>query len=238
LKKLFTIESVKMFLNTDFFQDEKDRSHLEWDAGSANTNKENGPDENDEVSIKSPLTNEREHKLAQQQQRLRNRQSRRQSRTLFSPNKSSVTVDESSAIEHVTLLMMEASPDPESTGSSISKKSVENYNPMLHDNPPVKRITDVKNICSIDGLLRFVNNPCPEDFIIQCSIIRNKAGLHSTYKLYLKDSSKVLMIARRRQTLKTSNYFISLDEESLAGKHSEKIVAKLRSNFLGTEFKL
>jgi len=229
--------NLLMFLNADIFNDYKDERNSEFDAGSAKANVANVANWGENVTVKSQVTIERKNKLAQQQRILRKRQTQRQSLALSNLNKSSVLEHGSSAIDNVNLLMMEASSD--STDNN-SRETVENYNPAQQKNPAVAvtSITDFKNKGDTASIYRFVSKPCPKDFIIRCKIVRSKTGLYSTYRLYLKDSSKVLMAAKRSQLLKTSNYCISLEEDFIPSKSTDSVICKLYSNFIGTEFKL
>jgi len=100
-----------------------------------------------------------------------------------------------------------------------------------------------------EQLLAFVNGPAPEEAgPVTCEIRRDKKGMgkgsHPVYYLHLersniKDASKtdkVFMLAgRKRKKCKTSNYLISSDAIDLS-KDSDSYVAKLRANFVGTNF--
>lgn len=113
---------------------------------------------------------------------------------------------------------------------------------------PTKVIVDWKN------LEKFLALPCSNRrSTFQTQIIRNKSGiankLYPQYEVFLKDSSKVLMIGKKQAGSKTSNYYISTNSShfdsninnnsnsnnSKDGKDS-KYLAKVRSNFAGTEF--
>ena len=99
----------------------------------------------------------------------------------------------------------------------------------------------------------FLMQPGPGDAPVQCHIVRrvNKGYLpgsnYPEYFLYLDgpgakpgdptNEAKFLLSARKRKKSKSSNYVISLDEEDMA-RQSGNFFAKLRSNFVGTEFTL
>jgi len=218
-----------MFLNTDIFDDHEDESHAEFDAGSVEANEANLEDS----LVKSVVTKERENKLVEQQRILRKRQTQRQSLTLSNTNTSSVSTRENCR----NVLMKGASSD---SAENNPKTQVENYNPAQKKRPAVG-VTSRSNMRNEDvtgTLLSFVSMPYPKSFILQCKIVRSKSGWHSTYKLYMKKSSKVVIAAKRSQILKTSNYCISIEEDFIPSKSTESVICKLYSNFSGTEFTL
>lgn len=88
----------------------------------------------------------------------------------------------------------------------------------------------------------FVRRPAPMGELVQCVVSRDKSGMdkmHPTYYLKLQrkdDEAKVFLLAgRKRRYSKTSNYLISLDATDLS-RDGEAYLAKLRGNFVGTEF--
>lgn len=91
----------------------------------------------------------------------------------------------------------------------------------------------------------FVSRPAPEGVIVQCKIIRDKRGVDKgmfpTYILKLERPEDggvkqvFLLAGRKRKKSKSSNYIISMDQEDMS-RESDNFVAKLRANFLGTNF--
>ncbi|CAL9198166.1 unnamed protein product [Musa hybrid cultivar] len=86
-----------------------------------------------------------------------------------------------------------------------------------------------------------LKEPGPADIPIQCFIKRNKKN--STFYLYLgltqtfMDKGKFLLAARRFRHGARTEYIISLDADGLS-QGSNAYVGKLRSNFLGTNFRI
>ena len=121
--------------------------------------------------------------------------------------------------------------------------------------PKAKRIAERPKAARVDASDKrvFLTRPGPEDAPVQCHIVRrvNKGFLpgsnYPEYFLYLDgpgakpgdptNEAKFLLSARKRKKSKSSNYVISLDEEDMA-RQSGNFFAKLRSNFVGTEFTL
>ena len=120
--------------------------------------------------------------------------------------------------------------------------------------PKAKRIAERPKAARVDASDKriFLTQPGPEDAPVQCHIVRrvNKSrflpgGNYPEYFLYLDgpgakpgdptNEAKFLLSARKRKKSKSSNYVISLDEEDMA-RQSGNFCAKLRSNFVGTEF--
>jgi len=120
--------------------------------------------------------------------------------------------------------------------------------------PKAKRIAERPKAARVDASDKriFLTQPGPEDAPVQCHIVRrvNKSrflpgGNYPEYFLYLDgpgakpgdptNEAKFLLSARKRKKSKSSNYVISLDEEDMA-RQSGNFFAKLRSNFVGTEF--
>ena len=119
--------------------------------------------------------------------------------------------------------------------------------------PKAKRIAERPKAARVDASDKrmFLMQPGPLDAPVQCHIVRRvtKGYLPGRnfpeYFLYLDgpgakpgdptNEAKFLLSARKRKKSKSSNYVISLDEEDMA-RQSGNFFAKLRSNFLGTEF--
>ena len=95
-----------------------------------------------------------------------------------------------------------------------------------------------------NDLTEFVSNPAPEGVTVKCEIVRDKAGvekgMYPMYYLKLEprqgETKKVFLLAgRKRKRSKSSNYIISVDATDLS-RNGESFVAKLRSNWKGTNF--
>ncbi|KAG8386434.1 hypothetical protein BUALT_Bualt03G0148300 [Buddleja alternifolia] len=86
-----------------------------------------------------------------------------------------------------------------------------------------------------------LKQPGPQDSPIQCLIKRDKKN--ATFYLYLAlspsftDKGKFLLAARRSRNGAHTEYIISLDADDLS-QGSKAYVGKLRSDFLGTNFKI
>jgi len=89
-----------------------------------------------------------------------------------------------------------------------------------------------------DQMKAFLLNPAPKSAgMIECRIIRDKAGLHKLFPKYVleTDAGVFLMTGKKRAHNKTSNYWISMSKAE-SSKESNSFVGKLRSGFLGLEF--
>jgi tubby-related protein 1 len=96
---------------------------------------------------------------------------------------------------------------------------------------------DWENIKEVKNLLV---KPVPKSAgMVQCYIKRNKGTSRflPEYRIYLKDGDRFLMTSKKRKKKKTANYLISLGRND-HNKGSERIIGKLRSNFMGTEFQI
>lgn len=84
-----------------------------------------------------------------------------------------------------------------------------------------------------------LHRPAPSQGLIRCYITRSKnlLGTHCSFELYLENGHVFLLAARRRKKSKVSSYVISQDLEDLK-RDTENCVAKLKANFVGTEYML
>ena len=78
---------------------------------------------------------------------------------------------------------------------------------------------------------------------MKCYIKRSRSGfkLFPEYRLYLKRGDRFLMFAKKKPKNRTSNYMITTIPHSNQHNRNtdkERIIGKLRSNFLGTEFQI
>ncbi|KAL1918023.1 uncharacterized protein VTP21DRAFT_3289 [Calcarisporiella thermophila] len=93
-------------------------------------------------------------------------------------------------------------------------------------------------------LLDFIHKPVPQNFRVQCRIVRRKEGFERfspSYELYLEEgeSTKLFLLSAKRRKKKQSSYYLittQRDPSHCKGKMSDGIVGKLESNFLGTSF--
>lgn len=86
----------------------------------------------------------------------------------------------------------------------------------------------------------FLTNPVRKGLLVQCTIKRDKSGMgrfYPKYHIYLSSGFRYLMSAKKRSINKTSNYLISMDKNKFE-RNDGSCLSKVRSNFLGTEFKL
>ncbi|KAJ8459749.1 hypothetical protein OPV22_032675 [Ensete ventricosum] len=87
-----------------------------------------------------------------------------------------------------------------------------------------------------------LKQPGPRDGMIQCFIKRDKSKL--TYRLYLclspavlVENGKFLLSAKRNPRTTCTEYVISTDADNIS-RSSSTYVGKLRSNFIGTKFRI
>ena len=75
--------------------------------------------------------------------------------------------------------------------------------------------------------------------IIQCNLHRDTSGLNKLHPMYtLTHASNKDMIAAKKQSFnRCANYWVSLDPENF-DKESDEYLGKLKSNFLGSEFRI
>jgi tubby-related protein 1 len=76
---------------------------------------------------------------------------------------------------------------------------------------------------------------------MQFKIIRDKSGmarLYPKYHLVLADKDIYLATAKMLAFQKTSKYIFTLKKEDTTTKNKLNYIARLRSNFMGTEFML
>eukprot|EP00873_Tetraselmis_striata_P042570 jgi/Tetstr1/462834/TSEL_007784.t1 len=83
----------------------------------------------------------------------------------------------------------------------------------------------------------FLSQPGPREGMMQLYIRRSKGlyGQYPSFELYTQQGDSFLLAARRRKKTKSSYYIISLDPKELT-RSSESVHAKLRSNYVGTEY--
>ncbi len=112
--------------------------------------------------------------------------------------------------------------------------------PFVNAHGKGKPFTDNINWDDVQAVKDFLMKPVPKSAnIVQCYVKRNKgtSRLLPEYRIYLKDGDKFLMSSKKRKKKKSSNYLISLGRND-HHKGSDKIIGKLRSNFMGTEYQI
>lgn len=99
---------------------------------------------------------------------------------------------------------------------------------------PIQRAIHVPDVES------FLTSPGPRDYLLHFRVSRNNRGLKGKlfpqYDMVLEDGERFMLSAKKRKKQKTSSYLISRDK--VPSKRSDGVMAKVRSNFLGTEFLL
>jgi hypothetical protein len=89
-----------------------------------------------------------------------------------------------------------------------------------------------------ESILSFVHQPAPRTKTLECRLVRQRSGvekLYPSYQLFLESPGKpqvLILTARKRKKTANASYVISLGHS----KAKDQIVAKLKSNFIGTEF--
>ncbi|EFJ48473.1 hypothetical protein VOLCADRAFT_90731 [Volvox carteri f. nagariensis] len=79
----------------------------------------------------------------------------------------------------------------------------------------------------------------PSDGMIRCTMrrVKNFMGQTLAYHLFLDNGDTFVLAARKRKKSTNSNYVLSTSQADL-GRDSEHRIAKLRANFVGTEYSL
>jgi tubby-related protein 1 len=121
------------------------------------------------------------------------------------------------------------------------------YDPSPHPQSSIPR-PNPKAVMNIDlgaltqeQLMHFLLNPVPKEMgVLECRIIRERGGLakfHPKYTLATENGVHLLS-SKKRAHNKTSNYAIMMDPNANFDKDDETYLAKLRSNFVGSEFSM
>lgn len=87
---------------------------------------------------------------------------------------------------------------------------------------------------------KFLTSPVRKGIMLQCSIRRDKSGFSRLFPKYFMQTSEglnFLLAGKKRAGNRTSNYMVTCDQKDFNTK-SPSFLAKVRSNFLGTEFML
>lgn len=88
----------------------------------------------------------------------------------------------------------------------------------------------------ITDLRSFAFLPGPKAGPLLCKIMRDKAT--GRYTLYSEEGNRFLMSAFKRKKAKTAYYAIYSDDSATGGREDPAFLAKLRANFVGTEFEI
>jgi tubby-related protein 1 len=116
-------------------------------------------------------------------------------------------------------------------------------NPQSSVPRPLAKPNAVLDLGSLspEQLMHFLLNPVPKEMgILECRIIRDRGGLSKFHPKYTlaTESGVHLLSSKKRSGNKTSNYAIMMDQNANFDKDDDGYLAKLRSNFVGSEFSL
>ncbi|GIM03596.1 hypothetical protein Vretimale_8326 [Volvox reticuliferus] len=98
---------------------------------------------------------------------------------------------------------------------------------------------EVKRLLLAGRMEDAVRYAAPSEGMIRCTVrrLKNFMGQTQAYHLFLDSGDTFLLAARKRKKSASSNYVLSTSQEDL-GRDSEHRIAKLHSNFVGTEYSL
>ncbi|KAJ3163615.1 hypothetical protein HDU86_000198 [Geranomyces michiganensis] len=111
---------------------------------------------------------------------------------------------------------------------------------FVHHGAPASTPTNIRSP-SVHELDAFVLKPIPMGQKLLCRIVRRKDGvekLYPRYELYIEDpdTSHVFLLSARKKKKSSSSYYV-ITTTRFAGKDDKDVmVAKVRSNFVGTAF--
>jgi len=189
------------------------------------------------------LVKQRKQRLAEQNQRIKRRQSLRQSQNfeISSAEHTPCKVYKKAYSSNNSSRQSPASCSPEKNkvvdSSEDDEKSI--TAPMVFD-PFDEPVVLSELSINLDNRKVFVNKPWQKGSTMQSVVIRTKSrgSTYPTYRLYVTEHYQFLMAARKRAKQTSSNFFITTDTELVVDRNSEYYVGKLRANFLGSEFTL
>ncbi|KAJ3180959.1 hypothetical protein HDU87_001607 [Geranomyces variabilis] len=109
-----------------------------------------------------------------------------------------------------------------------------------HHGAPASTPTNVRSP-SVHELDSFVLKPIPMGQKLLCRIVRRKDGvekLYPRYELYIEDpdNSHVFLLSARKKKKSSSSYYVITTTRLTGRDDSDGMVAKVRSNFVGTAF--
>ena len=85
----------------------------------------------------------------------------------------------------------------------------------------------------------FVTQPPPKGKMVQCTIMRDKTKLvkkfSPKYHVYISGTQHYIMTGKKRGIKASSSYYIGTEKNNFE-KGADHLVAKLKSNFWGTQF--
>ncbi|GIL55079.1 hypothetical protein Vafri_10598 [Volvox africanus] len=98
---------------------------------------------------------------------------------------------------------------------------------------------EVKRLLLAGHVEDAVRYTAPSEGMIRCTVrrLKNFMGQTQAYHLFLDSGDTFLLAARKRKKSASSNYVLSTSQDDL-GRDSEHRIAKLHSNFVGTEYSL
>ena len=102
---------------------------------------------------------------------------------------------------------------------------------------PAVNIREILN-SEMRDMRKFLTTPVRKGIMLQCSIRRDKSGFSRLFPKYFMQTSEglnFLLAGKKRAGNRTSNYMVTCDQKDFNTK-SPSFLAKVRSNFLGTEF--
>jgi tubby-related protein 1 len=88
-------------------------------------------------------------------------------------------------------------------------------------------------------MIDFLLAPVPKAMgVMECRIVRERGGLNMLYPKYIlkTETGTLLLTAKKRMKNKTSNYALMRNHDAKFDKDDDSYVAKLRGNFVGSEF--
>mmetsp|Transcript_37249 Transcript_37249/g.105100 ORF Transcript_37249/g.105100 Transcript_37249/m.105100 type:complete len:774 (-) Transcript_37249:196-2517(-) len=103
---------------------------------------------------------------------------------------------------------------------------------------PLLQVADIReHMVAAGSRNSFVHQPGSRSGMIQLFIKRIKGlyGQYPAYECYTEQGHTFLMAARRRKKSTTSHFVISLEQNDVT-RGSEAAIAKLKSNYVGTEY--
>lgn len=89
------------------------------------------------------------------------------------------------------------------------------------------------------AMIDFLLAPVPKAMgVMECRIVRERGGLNMLYPKYIlkTETGTLLLTAKKRMKNKTSNYALMRNHDAKFDKDDDSYVAKLRGNFVGSEF--
>ena len=135
--------------------------------------------------------------------------------------------------EEVPLKPMEDSPLESLEDSDEDSDEEEEESKVT---PPTKEII----LGCMANRREFLTSPVPKGITLQCTIRRDRSGFsrfHPKYYMYISDGLEFIAAAKKRPANRTSNYLITMNQHDFS-KKSSTYIAKVRSNFVGSQFSI